>query len=235
MTFGIFNLERSCVLHWRGQSLYAALTTAGVEPGRGLPSENGDTTAHRVAVVRLCQIVSLRSTGKRAALFLAHLAAGQSGFWCYQSRRTFHQLNTVFPVPVQLVSWWTGTLVAPQSVNAAIFTTASIYTAFINISTVCQAIEDVAFVTKALETASRVDTKVVTGTVERAFVNVLTSSLIGQQLVAFLAAALKAAHRVSTHMITPPVVETALVNVFAGLAVWLQSEANRTAAADSCH
>lgn len=42
----------------------------------------------------------------------------------------------------------------------------------------------------------------------------MTSPLIGQQLVAFLAAALKAAHCVSTHMITPPIVETALVNVW---------------------
>lgn len=41
----------------------------------------------------------------------------------------------------------------------------------------------------------------------------MTSSLIGQQLVAFLAAALKAAHCVSTHMITPPIVKTALINV----------------------
>lgn len=41
----------------------------------------------------------------------------------------------------------------------------------------------------------------------------MTRSLVGQQLVAFLAAALEAAHRVSTHVITPPVVETALVNV----------------------
>lgn len=41
----------------------------------------------------------------------------------------------------------------------------------------------------------------------------LTSSLIGQQLVAFLAAALKASHRVSTHMITSPIVKTALINI----------------------
>lgn len=39
-------------------------------------------------------------------------------------------------------------------------------------STMCQAIEDVAFITETLETAGRVDTKVVTGTVERALVNV---------------------------------------------------------------
>lgn len=42
----------------------------------------------------------------------------------------------------------------------------------------------------------------------------LTSSLVGQQLVAFLAAALKAAHSVSAHMITPPIVETTLINVW---------------------
>lgn len=41
----------------------------------------------------------------------------------------------------------------------------------------------------------------------------LASPFIGQQLVAFLAAALEAAHRVSAHMITPPVVQTALIDV----------------------
>lgn len=41
--------------------------------------------------------------------------------------------STVFSVPVQLVPRWTGTLVAPQSVDAAIFTASTIYTAFINI------------------------------------------------------------------------------------------------------
>lgn len=179
--------------------------------------------------------MSLRGTGERAALFLARFAAGQSGLWCHQPDRTFHQLNTVLPVPVQLVPWWTGTLVAPQSVDAAVFTTSTVYTAFINISTVCQAVEDVAFMTEALETAGRVDTEVVTGAVKRALVDVLTRSLVGQQLVAFLAAALEAADCVSTHMIAAPIVKTALINVFAGLAVRLQSEANRTAAADSCH
>lgn len=39
-------------------------------------------------------------------------------------------------------------------------------------STVRQAVEDVAFMTEALETAGRVDTKVVTGAVKRALVNV---------------------------------------------------------------
>lgn len=42
----------------------------------------------------------------------------------------------------------------------------------------------------------------------------LTCPLIGQQLVAFLAAALEAAHRVSAHVVTPPVVQTALVDVW---------------------
>lgn len=41
--------------------------------------------------------------------------------------------NTVLPVPVQLVAGRTGTLVAPQRVDAAVFTTSSIYTALINI------------------------------------------------------------------------------------------------------
>lgn len=179
--------------------------------------------------------MSLRGTGERAALFLARLATGQSGLWCHQSNSTFHQLNTVFPVPVQLVPWWTGTLVAPQSVDAARFTTSMVYAALIDIPTVRQAVEDVAFMTEALETAGRVDAEVVTGAIKRALVDVLTSSLIGQQLVAFLAAALKAAHCVSAHVITPPIVETALIDVFAALAVRLQSEANRTAAADSRH
>jgi len=38
-----------------GQRTYAALTAAGVVPGQGLPSEDGDPTADRVAVIRLCK------------------------------------------------------------------------------------------------------------------------------------------------------------------------------------
>lgn len=38
-----------------GQQTYAALTAAGVEPGRGLPSEDGDPTTYWVAAVRLCK------------------------------------------------------------------------------------------------------------------------------------------------------------------------------------
>lgn len=41
---------------------YATLTAAGIEPGRtGLPSEDGDATADRVAVVRLCKRSSAKS------------------------------------------------------------------------------------------------------------------------------------------------------------------------------
>lgn len=39
-------------------------------------------------------------------------------------------------------------------------------------SAVCQAVEDVAFMTETLEAAGRVDTEVVTGSVKRAFVDV---------------------------------------------------------------
>lgn len=39
-------------------------------------------------------------------------------------------------------------------------------------STVCQAVEDVAFMTEALETPGRVDTEVVTGAVKRALINI---------------------------------------------------------------
>lgn len=39
-------------------------------------------------------------------------------------------------------------------------------------STVCQSVKDVALMTMTLETSGRVDTKVVTGTVKRAFVNI---------------------------------------------------------------
>lgn len=101
VTLGIFDLERGCLLHWRGQSLYrqtqhkehhtiftgqwpkwkyctfvtewqqpvaemwfyecrgqqtyAARTAAGIEPAWGLSSEDGDTTAYWVAVIRLCK------------------------------------------------------------------------------------------------------------------------------------------------------------------------------------
>lgn len=41
--------------------------------------------------------------------------------------------DTVFPVPVQFVPWWTGTLIAPQRVDASIFTASTIYAAFVNI------------------------------------------------------------------------------------------------------
>lgn len=35
---------------------YATLTAAGIEPGRtGLPSQDGDATADRIAAVRLCK------------------------------------------------------------------------------------------------------------------------------------------------------------------------------------
>lgn len=179
VTFGVFDLERSRLLYWRGQSLYAALTAVGVQPSGGLPSEDGDTTTDRVAVIRFCQIVSLRSTCKRAALFLASLAAGQCSLRCYKPRRTFHRLNTVFLIPVQLVPRWTGTLITPQCVDATVFTTSTIYTALVDVSTVCQSVKDVALMTMTLETSGRVDTKVVTGTVKRAFVNILASSLIG--------------------------------------------------------
>lgn len=37
------------------QLTYAALAAAGVEPGGGLPSEDGDAATDRVAVVRLCE------------------------------------------------------------------------------------------------------------------------------------------------------------------------------------
>lgn len=99
----------------------------------------------------------------------------------------------------------------------------------------CQTVENIAFMTEALEAARGVDAGMVTRPVKRTLVNVLACPLIGQQLVALLAAALEAAHCVPTYVITPPVVQATLVNVFAGLAVWLESEAYRTAAADSGH
>lgn len=221
MTFGIFNLERSRLLHWRGQSLYTG-ETAAVQSGRGrLPSEDGDATAHRVTVIRLCKIVSLGGTCKGTALFFARFATGQSSLWCYKSRRTFHQLHAILFVPVELEAGWTGTFIAAQRVYAAIFTTSFIYTALVNISAVCQAIKHITFVTKALETSCRVDTEVVTCSVKRALVDVLTGPLIGQQFVAFFAAALKAAHCVSAYMVTTAVVKATLVNIFASLSVRL--------------
>lgn len=41
--------------------------------------------------------------------------------------------DAVFPVPVQLVPWWTGTLITPQRVDASVFTASAIYAAFIDI------------------------------------------------------------------------------------------------------
>lgn len=41
--------------------------------------------------------------------------------------------DTVFAVPVQLEPWWTGTLIAPQRVDAPVFTASTIDAAFVNI------------------------------------------------------------------------------------------------------
>lgn len=50
--------DRISGVSWRkcGEQLtYATLAAAGVEPGGGLPSEDGDAATDRVAVVRLCE------------------------------------------------------------------------------------------------------------------------------------------------------------------------------------
>lgn len=41
--------------------------------------------------------------------------------------------DAVLPVPVQLVSGWTGTLVASQRVDAAVFAASAVYTALVDV------------------------------------------------------------------------------------------------------
>lgn len=92
-------------------------------------------------------------TRERAALFFPHLTASKGGFGSHQIGCTFHDLDTVLPVPVQFVTRRAGTLITAQSVHASEFTATPINAALINISTVSNAIEDVTFVAVALETS----------------------------------------------------------------------------------
>lgn len=61
----------------------------------------------------------------------------------------------------------------------------------------------------------------------------LAVPFIDEKLIALLAAAFKAAHCVATNVVTAPIVQAALIYVFARLPVWLQHEAHRAAAVDT--
>lgn len=175
-----------------------------------------------------------RRTGEGAALFLARLAAGQCGFRSHQIGRTLHHLYAVLLIPLQLISRWAGTLVAAQCVHTAELTAATVYTAFINVSTVSYSVQDVAFVAVTLKAAWRIHTGVVTCPIKGALVYILTGPLVGQQFVAFLAAALKASHCVPADVITAAIAHATLINIFACLAIRLESKSDWTAAANSC-
>lgn len=86
--------------------------------------------------------------------------------------------------------------------------------------------------TETLEASWCIDTHVVTGSIKGAFVYILAVPLIDEKLVSLFAAAFEAAHRVAANVVAAPVVQAALVYVFAGLPVWLQHEAHRAAAVD---
>lgn len=52
---------KEVIIEMCSERTYATLTAAWIEPGRtGLPSEDGDATTDRVAVVRLCKKVMRR-------------------------------------------------------------------------------------------------------------------------------------------------------------------------------
>lgn len=91
-------------------------------------------------------------TREGTALFLARFTAGQGGFGGHQIGGTFYELHTVLLVPVQFVSRRTGTFITAQGVEAARFTATLINAALVDISAVSHTVEDVAFMTVALET-----------------------------------------------------------------------------------
>lgn len=142
--------------------------------------------------------------------------------------------NAVFLVPVEFLSRWTHTLVAALGVYAAILTAPAVDAAFIYVSTVSEAVQDVSLVAQALKAARVIDAGVVTGSLKGALINVLACSFISEQLVTFLTAAFEGAHCVPAEVITASVVFLAFIYVFAGFAIWLQGESHRAAAAHPC-
>lgn len=129
---------------------------------------------------------------------------------------------------------WAGTLVAARSVDAAKAAASPVDAALIHIPTVGDAIQEVAMTAEALEAPWRVHTDVVTGPVKGTLVYILAVPLVDEKLIALLAAAFEAAHCVAANVVTAPVVQAALIYVFAGLPVWLQHEAHGAAAVDAC-
>lgn len=147
---------------------------------------------------------------------------------------TFYRLCAIFAVPVQpALAGGAGTLVAAWSVDAAKSATSAVDAALIHIPTVGDTIQQVAMMAEALETSWCVDTYVVTGSIKRTLVYILAVPLIDEKLIALLAAAFKAAHCVAANVVTAPIVQAALIYVFAGLPVWLQHEAHGAAAVDA--
>lgn len=135
---------------------------------------------------------------------------------------------------MELFARRTHTLVTARCVNAAVFTAPIINAALVNIAAVCEAIENVTFVTHTLKASRVVDADVVTRPLKGALVNILTGAFVGQEFVSFLTAALKTAHCVPAEMITSSIILQTFINVFAGLAVGLKGEAHRTTAAHPC-
>lgn len=156
-----------------------------------------------------------------------------STWWRFSILEAFYRLNTVFLVPVELLSRRTHTLVTARCVHTAVFTASVIDAALVNIAAVCEAIETVAFVANTLEATRVVDADVITRPLKGALVNILTGALIGQKFVSFLTAALKTAHSITTEMIATPIILQTFVNIFAGFAIGLKGEAHGTTAADT--
>lgn len=191
----------------------------------------GSAAAHCEAILRLWQKSGPGGAGQGTGVLLAGPVATEHGFRGPRTALTLHWLCAVLAVPVQpAVACWAGTLVAARSVDAAKAATSSVDAAFIHIPTVSDTIQQVATMAETLEASWCVDTYVVTGAIKGTLVYILAVSLVDEKLIALLAAAFKAAHCVAANVVTAPIVQAALVYVFAGLPVWLQHEAHRAAA-----
>lgn len=121
-----------------------------------------------------------------------------------------------------------------HGVFTALVTTPIVHTALVYVSTVGQSVQGVAFVAHTLETTRGVHTRVITCPLEITLIYILAGALISKQLEALATITQEAANGVLTEVFTATIVNLTLVNVFACLAVWLESEAHWTAAAHTC-
>lgn len=194
----------------------------------------GGATAHREAILRLWQKPGPGGAGQGTGVLLARPVAAEHSFRGTRTALTLYWLCAIFAIPVQpALACWASTLVTARSVDANKAATSPVDAALIHIPTVGDTIQHIAMMAEALEASRCVDTYVVTGSIKGTLIYILAVSLINKKLIALLAAAFEAAHRVAANVITAPIVQAALIYVFAGLPVWLQHEAHRAAAVDT--